>query len=134
MGFKLSSLFKMRHFYYYVPPCPECGSKATGRFIPTHSDETNEYILRDCLKHGELVMDTEEVIPSANLFCMECRHIWGGSVQMRLLTAEEIMKEKRDRGTIELLQQIKMIDKENQAVSGKKNPWAEIFVFKPPML
>lgn len=90
--------------YYYVPPCPKCGSRMTGRFVKEHGDADTEFIVRESLKHGELVSPAAE-IPDKNLFCAECGYTWEGQVHMRFITFAQMQEEIEARGTKEILEQ-----------------------------
>lgn len=90
--------------YYYVPPCPVCGSRMTGRFIKQHNDVDTQFAIKESLRHGELVSPVSE-IPEKNLFCVECGHTWSGPVPMRFISHAEMMEEREARNTDAILQQ-----------------------------
>lgn len=101
--------------YYYVPPCPECGSKATGRFLSVRErDQT--WALREALKNGELA----QIAPSnaaLNLFCIDCGHEWAGEVKMTFKMPASIAQERVDRHTDEIL---RSLDEENRKNKPKR--------------
>ena len=90
--------------YYYVPPCPNCGSRATGRMIKANRQRSFEWVFVEALKNGELVAPASENFQK-NLFCNACGHTWEGPVRQFWLTKEQIVYEKEIRGTDPLLQQ-----------------------------
>ena len=56
----------MTCIYYYVPPCPVCGSKYTGYYKRMTDD--SGWTSKEGLKHGEIVRETTEVTDN-NAFC-----------------------------------------------------------------
>ncbi len=133
MSFKLSNLFK--HPYYYVPPCPACKSPMTGRFVPSHSNEANAWIMRSAFKHGELVADVEDLAPSDdNLFCVSCGHTWTGHVAFKFITTAELEEERRKRDTKKMLKLLKQQEMESMSGDDKKTILSSIMVFKPPVI
>ena len=132
MGFKLSNILKRP--YYYVPPCPACKSPMTGRFVPSHSDEANAWIMKSSFKHGELVADVEDLAPSDdNMFCVSCGHTWSGRVVFKFLTTAELEEERRKRDTKRFLKLLRQHESELRSEEEKKNPITSILVFKPPV-
>ena len=94
----------MRHFYYYVPPCPKCGSRKTGRYMKmpfTGSGYTKE----DSLKNGEWVRFAKEE-PIENCFCMTCGTNWSGKVSLKWWPFDRIQEEIRARETEPVYQQM----------------------------
>ena len=92
-----------KHIYYYVPPCPRCGSRKTGRYIRapfTGSGFTKE----ESLKNGELVRFAIEE-PINNGFCVSCGHEWPVRVETKLWTYDQIHEEQIARGTELLYEQ-----------------------------
>lgn len=92
-----------RKTYYYVPPCPNCKSKLTGRYLKDSGREyNNDWTINEALRHGEIVrfgpMDRENMA-----FCLACDYEWKEYVSLRLIKPDELAKEKRDRMTEELL-------------------------------
>ena len=96
----------IRFPYYYVPPCPACGSPETGRIVKepgSHAD----YTMVSSLQNGEIIMFDPAPEPVNNLFCLSCGHQWTGDVQVRMLTKAQIRQEQKRRGTLELLDEFK---------------------------
>lgn len=94
----LKNILKKR-IYYYVPKCPECGSRVTGRFIKRPKYESDAiYTERECLKHGELITFTEDNLVN-NCYCEECGFQWAHHVEGLLISIERIQEEKKARGT-----------------------------------
>ena len=100
---KKSGLFKnlIRIPYYYVPPCPSCGSRITRRYVKIHRDTEMEYMNESSLKNGEIIAFLPEV-PKNNFFCVECGFEWGGICEASMLSLEEIREEKDARHTDEM--------------------------------
>ena len=94
----------MKHIYYYVPPCPRCNSKKTGRYLRRSLSGTG-YSREASLRHGELVRFASDV-PYDNCFCESCGNEWHQYIPMSFFTKDEIMEEKRARGTEPLYQQL----------------------------
>lgn len=91
--------FKMKYPYKYVEPCPECGSRCTGRYMKqplTESDK--EYIELKSYENGEIVRFSSKE-PTLNAFCVDCGHRWSSSVRTIFLTKQEIEEEILRRGT-----------------------------------
>ena len=94
----------MRHFYYYVPQCPKCGSRKTGRYMKmpfTGSGYTKE----DSLKNGEWVRFAKEE-PIKNCFCITCGERWPGKVRLKWWPFERIQEEIKMRETEPAYQQM----------------------------
>ena len=96
------SLF--RKPYYFVPPCPVCGSRSTGRIQAHTLDET--YVEVESLKNGEIVrfregtvFDPKRAASLPDAFCVLCGHEWRAGVKAVWMTAEQIEAEKKARGT-----------------------------------
>ena len=84
--------------YYYVPACPECGSKRTGRYIRLPLGQGNaRYVEEESLKHGELVRFAVKV-PQKNAYCEECGNEWHQEVHAVLVTGKELGEESAARG------------------------------------
>lgn len=95
--FNLFNLFK--YPYKYVEPCPNCGSRCTGRYMQeplTRGDM--EYIELQSLKHGEIVRFVYRV-PEENVFCVDCEYKWVSDSKTVFLTKDELMNEIEARGT-----------------------------------
>ena len=93
-----------KHIYYFVPPCPKCGSRKTGRYI--RSPLTGEgYTKEASLKNGELVRFSFEV-PVNNGYCMSCGYEWPVRVETKLWSYTKIREEQIARGTDILYEKI----------------------------
>lgn len=91
--------FKMKSFYYYVPPCPNCGSRITGRYVREPRNKENMlYTARESLAHGELIRFLP-FVPRTNAYCEECGFEWPQRVDAKWISKERIAEEKRVRGT-----------------------------------
>lgn len=97
---RIVSLIRQRPtLYYYVPPCPECGSRITGRYVrQPFTSNYIRYVKDESLKHGELVRLVPSV-PFDNAFCETCGHEWPENVYARIMPACDVEEEKRLRGT-----------------------------------
>ncbi len=87
--------------YLSSPPCPRCGSHQTGYkcFCQTQK-ECNEKIYKGLL-NGELVeasLNTDDIYNDTNLFCKSCGSRWFGEVEVKFLTFEERMEQRKERG------------------------------------
>ena len=113
--------------YYYVPQCPVCGSRKTGRFVRYHRDTDLDYMVTSALKNGELIAPKEDMT-QGNLFCDECGYTWFGSVEMKLFSLNRIQKEKKAR------QSDKILEERNDALreenKGKKKNFLSKFIGK----
>lgn len=103
----------IRHLYYYVPPCPVCGSNMTGRYIKSHRETDSEWQLEESLKHGELIR-LQYVPMQYNCFCQICGFNWIGDIKPRFLNLDEIQMEKELRHTREILNQKMEEDREEE--------------------
>lgn len=83
--------------YYYVPPCPYCGSYVTGRYVKKYTYE-NGWVTMESLRNGEIVKEVYE-IPNDNCFCEECGFEWPYPVTMKMMSLNQIKKEKLARQT-----------------------------------
>ena len=93
-----------KHIYYFVPPCPKCGSRKTVRYI--RSPLTGEgYTKEASLKNGELVRFSFEV-PVNNGYCMSCGYEWPVRVETKLWSYTKIREEQIARGTDILYEKI----------------------------
>lgn len=111
---------KMRYPYKYVPPCPKCGSKCTGRYVREPLTETDmEYIELNSLKNGEIVRFVPKE-PTDNAFCVDCGHKWGCMITTRYFTKEQIEHEIDVRGTETAYQEIKAEVSHKELLSGKR--------------
>lgn len=90
----------MKHLYYYVPPCPVCGSRMTGRYVlQPRAAADARYVELESLKHGELVRFVFE-IPKNNAYCEECGHEWHENVEAKFYDKTFINEEIQARGTM----------------------------------
>ncbi len=112
--------------YYYIPPCPECGSKRTGRYMREPSipflegRDGKEYTVKQCLKRGELVRFVPRRVPENNVFCADCGHEWKYDVRMSIVPRSRIEEEIRERGTIEAYEEYRNENpKRNKTIFGK---------------
>lgn len=92
----------MRRIYYFVPPCPVCGSRRTGRYLREPLMD-HDYTYLESLKNGEWVRFADS-IPDDNCFCMDCGHRWHKVINPVLLNSEQIEDEKAIRGTFPVYQ------------------------------
>ena len=86
--------------YHYVPPCPKCGSKKTGRYIYVLNTININKLIADNLKCGEL---TKPVVGfgddiEVNAYCEECDTQWFAKIEEFPLSKKIIEKESKDRG------------------------------------
>jgi len=92
---------RIPHIYYYVPPCPACGSRKTGRYVrrPIWKEDA-WYVESRSLRCGELVRLTA-FVPYDNAYCEECGGEWHKRIEPRLMNSAAIQEEKKARGTEE---------------------------------
>lgn len=91
--------FIQRRLYYKVPPCPECGSRKTGRYVKKpRSMEDTIYTQSQSLMSGELIRFVPRE-PIKNCYCEECGYEWGHTVHAELLPVTEIEEEMEVRDT-----------------------------------
>lgn len=96
--FNMSKVF--HKFYYYVPPCPKCNSKITGRFmkeLPSAYD--NDWRMRECLSNGEIIAAKKTLKGNENCFCVKCGHTYPAIVSLKFMSKYKIEQEKEDRKT-----------------------------------
>ncbi len=106
-----------KHNYNYVPPCPCCGSRATGRFVKQKKfDKDNRWFMEESLKNGELIMLVPKVDGTMG-FCYNCEYVWPARIQNVWLTDSELMAERTARGTDALYDAIKNPPNKDQKVS-----------------
>lgn len=92
-------MFFKKAFYYYVPKCPNCGSRITGKYVKEQKKEDDaRYIMETSLKHGELITFVPNV-PYENCYCENCGHEWHYNVDVKWISKERIEEEKIARGT-----------------------------------
>ena len=118
--FEFIKNFKMKYPYKYIPPCPRCGSRCTGRYIREPLTESDiEYIEKQSLKHGEIVRFLRQE-PTENAFCVDCGYRWGCTAKTIYLTKDEINIEIEERGTQEAYNELKEEIINKDLISGKK--------------
>lgn len=88
--------------YYYVPPCPKCGSRVTGHYIASRRDNDQDWVILEALKHGEIAQLSYEV-PTNNCFCLDCGFEWGEDVSASFKTSNYVKEQRAIRHTDELL-------------------------------
>ncbi len=121
----------MRHIYYFIPPCPKCGSRRTGRYMRKPYMSAGS-IRKMNLNAGELVRFEQEV-PDRNLYCADCGHTWRGTAQFKFWPKDKIREEADVRGTEKIYEKYVKREQEIEALSGgglfrrKKQP-EEIFM------
>ena len=92
----------IRKPYYYIPPCPRCGSRMTGRYVVGNNTYDYEWMINESLRNGELISITD-FEPENNAYCADCDYEWESPVQLKMLSIEQINEEKRERHTGEIL-------------------------------
>jgi len=102
----------VRHPYYYIPPCPKCGSRRTGRYIK--ETRGSQYIEEESLRHGEIVRFAMSE-PVKNAFCVDCDYTWGCTPQLKFWTTDRIQEEIEARTTEEAYQELKAYNRETEA-------------------
>ena len=118
--FEFIKNFKMRYPYKYIPPCPRCGSRCTGRYIKEPFTESDmEYIEYHSLKNGEIIRFAPKE-PTDNAFCVECGYRWGHTARTIYLTKQEIEKEIEERGTELAYNELKEELSNKELVSGNR--------------
>ena len=91
----------MRSFYYYVPPCPDCGSAATGRYVnPPLINK--DYMIIESLQNGEIIRYKSK-LKENRCFCTDCGFEWEESPRVVRITDEEKNGERKRRHTEKLL-------------------------------
>ncbi len=90
---------EMRTLYYYVPPCPNCGSRVTGHYVkePRLKDDAL-YQERESLSHGELIRYLPRE-PFNNAYCEDCGYEWSQRIEGKLFSKERVTEEMRVRKT-----------------------------------
>ena len=114
---KLNQL--IHHVYYYVPPCPCCGSPITGHTIKIQGFNPSDidWQVIESLKHGELIRPLDEV-KEKNCFCLNCGYEWEDMIETRFLSNDEINEEKKKRSTSDILN-VMMQEKREKLASQK---------------
>lgn len=92
---------EIKYIYYYVPPCPKCGSRRTGRYLKEPKLPADiRYTMVESLKNGELVRMSYKV-PENNAYCEDCGYEWPETIMAGFYTAQQINEEMQARGTVE---------------------------------
>lgn len=94
----------IRKPYYYVPPCPRCGSPVTGRYVTMWM--CKKWIIEDSLYHGEYVRQADGDDLRDKAFCLDCNYIWPEEARLKWMTLNEIKKQKAIRHTCETFESI----------------------------
>lgn len=123
LSFKFNFAKAIRHIYYYVPPCPCCKSFATGRIVKIKSANGADakWQMLESLKHGELVKTVDETA-GPNCFCLNCGYQWDDVIETKFLNNEQLLEEKKKRATIEILNEIKKAERDEQESYKKNHP------------
>ena len=90
--------------YYYVPPCPVCGSKNTGYYKRMTDD--SGWTSKEGLKHGEIVRETTEVTDN-NAFCEECGFEWSQQIKPIIISRKSRMDMMQEKGLLARLDAMK---------------------------
>ena len=117
---------KLKVPHYYVPPCPECGSKCTGRYIRKPLMDA-WYTEEQSLKNAEIVRFVQKE-PIKNLFCVDCGFEWGKMIGITWVTQEELEQERRERGTKEAYEELHSQNQDTLKQKRKK-PGRRVFRF-----
>jgi hypothetical protein len=117
---------RIPHIYYYVPPCPACGSRKTGRYVrqPLTAGDMR-FVEVESLRSGELIRFAPR-IPEKNVYCEDCGHEWACSIRASLMPRERIMEEQTARGSAE-----KYAACMERSPGKKKSVFGKIFGFLP---
>lgn len=115
----------MKHIYYYVPPCPNCHSEKTGRYVQKPLFGSDNMIINS-LKHGEYIR-CEVIEPVNNCYCLDCGHEWGAEIRSTYFTDEEIIKEKKKRETDKALDDLRTEKLIEVALKPKKSVLMKFF-------
>lgn len=100
-------------FYYYVPPCPECGSHMTGRYVKGYNSYEADWMINESLRKGELITLVPE-IKEKNCYCTECDAEWYSDIKFMVINGLRLEKEIEDRHTKEILQMRYDVQNQNQ--------------------
>lgn len=90
--------------YCYVPKCPVCKSKRTGRYVPRPlTEEDTTYMIRESLANGELVRVWPGfIVPVKNAYCEDCGHQWAVLLHTEWWPPEKVEEQITIRGTYPL--------------------------------
>ena len=98
----------IKYPYTYVPPCPCCGSRMTGRYVKQKRHYTQKdvaWYMEESYKNGEIIVFVP-LIEDDTAFCFNCEYRWPARIQNVMLTKKEIEKEKAERHTLELYEDL----------------------------
>lgn len=99
---------KFPAMYYYVPPCPRCGSRKTGRYVSRSiTQEDTNYMIKESLRHGELV-HVRNPVPVKNAYCEDCGYEWAEHIYAQLWDTGRVQEEIEARGTFARYEQFCM--------------------------
>ena len=101
------------HPYYYVSPCPNCGSTMTGRIVKNRRDADIDWAIVTALRNGEIVVPVDDP-GKENACCLECDHIWCEPIELTFITSEERKRQKSLRNTRSLLDEKSKVLKEEK--------------------
>lgn len=104
--------------YYFVPPCPACGSRVTGYYMKQELFNYS-WSKEEALKHGEIVKQVA-IVPEKNVFCETCGFEWYYPVRCSIVSKARVLQEINDRQLADDITQQK-IDKIDQKEDEKKN-------------
>ena len=91
------------HLYYYVPPCPVCGSEITGRYIKKYMGDNGKKIIEDGFRHGEIIKLTPQKSQN-NCFCLACNNEWSDIIQPMMIRDDRMEEEIKKRHINELFE------------------------------
>ena len=106
--------------YYYVPPCPVCGSKNTGYYKRMTDD--SGWTSKEGLKHGEIVRETTEVTDN-NAFCEECGFEWSQQIKPIIISRKSRMDMMQEKGLLARLDAMKEQHTKEYEEYKKENPF-----------
>ncbi len=110
----------IRKPYYYVPPCPCCGSYVTGRYVRVWFFDP--WVTEEALRHGEHVRPTYDDDYRDVAYCLNCDYEWPEIVTHRWMTLREINRQKTIRHTLDYYAVLKILK-----TPIKKKGWFNIF-------
>ena len=93
----------MKSIYYYMPPCPRCGSEITGRYIQRPLVKA-DYMVLESLKNGEIV-ELRKKVPDKNAFCKSCGFEWREAPRVVWIDEDEKEYERAHRKTEKMMQE-----------------------------
>lgn len=113
------------HMYKYVPPCPKCKSRITGRYVRMPALVSDrQYQERESLKGGEIVRFISKV-PYKNCFCVDCSHEWHELVDTKWMSKAEIEEEIEARHTYEVY--IEVLNEQTEEEKKRGNILKKLF-------